>query len=391
MTETAPQVAAPSADPRPAVRTVGVEEEYLLVDAATGAPVPLAPAIIARSTTASPEPIPGSGRGASGTPNLGFELQQEMVEVATPPRTEVAQLRADLRALRREADTAARDVGARVAALATSPLPAVPRLSPSRRYEAMSRELGVTCDEQLTCGCHVHVAVESDEEGVGVLDRLRPWLPALAAVAANSPFWNGRDTGYASYRAQAWSRWPGTGPTDVFGSARGYRDLVEEMVRTGTLLDEGMVYFDARLSCRYPTVEIRVADVCLEVDDAVLVATLARALVDTAAAAWRAGLPAPADPTPLLRLASWRSSRDGVDGSLLHPRTHQLRPAAEVLGTLLDHVLPALERNGDLAEVQRGLDRVLRRGTGARAQRQVAGRTGRLDAVVAYATERTCA
>lgn len=83
----------------------------------------------------------------------------------------------------------------------------------------MSERMGLTCAEQLTCGCHVHVAVHDPEEGVAVLDRIRPWLPVLVAVAANSPYRNGADSGYAGFRTQAWSRWPGTGPTDVFRSA----------------------------------------------------------------------------------------------------------------------------------------------------------------------------
>ena len=378
------------ATPRAGVRTVGVEEEFLLVDGRTGVPVPLAAAVIARAADASRDPVAARRRTAAG-PRVKFELQQEMVEVTTLPRSDLAQLRDDLRELRRDADRAARDVGARLAALATSPLPAVPRLSPFPRYQAISRTLGVTCDEQLTCGCHVHVAVESDEEGVGVLDRMRPWLPVLAAVATNSPYWNGQDTGYASYRTQAWSRWPTTGPTDVFGSARRYHELVDELIATGTPLDEDMVYFDARLSRHYPTVEIRVADVCLEVEDAALVAGLARALVDTAALEWRSGVTPASDPTALLRLASWRASRSGTDGDLLHPRLHRLRPAAEVLDALVEHVRPALERSGDLADVRLGVERLLQRGTGARAQRRVVADGGGLDAVVAYAVERTCA
>ncbi|WP_309134463.1 glutamate--cysteine ligase [Cellulomonas sp.] len=366
----------------PALRSVGVEEELLLVDPRTGLAVPGGPAV--------------TGVAASGLPvaevlPLGAELQQQQVETATPPRTCLEDVAEDLRRLRRAADAAAATVGARVAALATSPLPVAPLLTPNARYEAIAAQMGLTCAEQLTCGCHVHVAVASDEEGVAVLDRVRPWLPVLTAIATNSPFWNGADTGYAGYRTQAWNRWPGTGPCDPFGSAAAYRAVVAELIATGTVLDEGMVYFDARLSARWPTVEIRVPDVCLDVEDAVLVAALARALVDTAARAWAAGEPAPGDPTSVLRMAAWRASRSGVEDHLVHPRTHRLRPAPEVLACLLDHVRDALRVSGDLALVERGLDRVLTRGTGARHQRAVAARAGRLDHVVADAAARTVA
>ena len=161
-----------------------------------------------------------------------------------------------------------------------------PELTVKSRYQAMTEHFGLTTSEQLTCGCHVHVGVESPEEGVAVLDRIRPWLPVLLAISANSPYWQGQDTGYASFRSQAWNRFPSAGPTGVFGSVEGYRSYADALVATGVLLDHAMIYFDARLSDRYPTVELRVADT-------VLIATLARALVETAVTSWRHHAPAP--------------------------------------------------------------------------------------------------
>ena len=189
------------------------------------------------------------------------------------------------------------------------------------RYEAMAVRFGLTAHEHLTCGCHVHVSVDSEAEAVGVLDRIRIWIPILLAISANSPFWQGSDTGYESYRSQVVRRWPSSGPTDVFGSVANYRDLVSGMISCGVLVDEGMVYFDARLSRSYPTVEIRVADVCLDARDAVLVAALCRGLVETAARAWAAAEPVPAVPTALLRLATWQAGRYGLHGRLLDPVT----------------------------------------------------------------------
>ena len=183
----------------------------------------------------------------------------------------------------------------------------------------MGRRFGLTVSEELTCGCHVHVGIDSDDEGVGALDRIRPWLPPLLALTANSPFWQGGDSGYASYRSQVWQRWPSAGPYAPFGSPAGYHATVQAMIDTDTLLDPGMVYFDARLSVQHPTLEVRVGDVCLDVDDAVLLAALVRGLVETAARAWRAGVPADPVRLELLRLAAWRAGRSGVDGVLLDP------------------------------------------------------------------------
>ncbi|WP_454048557.1 carboxylate-amine ligase [Cellulomonas sp. Marseille-Q8402] len=355
----------------PTVRTVGVEEELLLVDPRTGVPVPSAAAVRA-----------AAGSGADGAPVLTAELQQEQVETATPPRTALADIEADLRDLRARAAAAARSAGALAVPLATSPLPAHPSLTPTSRYRAIQDRFGVTCAQQLTCGCHVHVAVASPDEGVAVLDRIRPWLPVLAALSANSPYVDGGDTGYAAYRVQAWGRWPTTGPADVYGSAAAYRGRLQQLLDTGVLLDAGMFYGDARLSHRYPTVEVRVADVCLDAADAALLAALTRALVETAAREWRAGLPVPATSTAVLRLAGWLASRFGVEGELLHPASGRPVPAGTAVEGLVDHVAAALGESGDAEAVEQRVGHVLARGTGATWQRAAAGRTGDLAEVV---------
>ena len=227
--------------------------------------------------------------GAAGGAELAFELQRQQLETNTTVCRDLGELAREVRRCRSLAAEAAAEAGARVAALGTSPAPVLPQLVREGRYLRMARAFGITAQEQLTCGCHVHVGISSADEGVAVLDRIGPWLAVLLALSANSPFWQGRDTSYASFRYQAWGRWPTAGPTEPFGTAEAYRQTVRQMVGTGTLLDSGMVYFDARLSEHYPTLEVRIADVCLHADDAVLIAALCRALVETEARRWRAG------------------------------------------------------------------------------------------------------
>jgi len=246
----------------------------------------------------------------------------------------------------------------------------------------MAEEYGLTAREQLTCGCHIHVSVESPEEAVAVLDRMRNWLPVLIALSANSPFWHGVDTGYASYRSQVWNRWPSAGPLEILGSPDAYHQLVHDMVSTGVALDEGMIYFDARLSRHYPTVEIRLADVCLRPGNTVLLAGLARALVETAAREWREGIEPVAVPSALLRLAAWKASRWGLRGELLDPHTHRPAPALGVVNSLLHHIHGALKDMGDLHRVEDLVDRLLAEGTGAVRQKEVLHRTGDLERVV---------
>ncbi len=269
-------------------------------------------------------------------------------------------LEEELRSWRARAVSAAGRPGRAWSPAATSPVAVEPRLVSTPRYREMAERFGIVTREQLTCGCHVHVAVTSPEEAVGVLDRIRAWLPSLLALSANSPYWQGRDTGYASFRWQAQGRWPVSGPPEVFGTAAGYRALVDGMLASEVILDEAMLYLDARCSKRYPTVEIRVADVCLDVRDTVLVAALVRGLVETAAEEWAAGQPAPPVPTALLRLATWQAARWGIGGTLLDPLTSRPRPAREVVTALVDHVRPALRASGDEALVTDRIEQGLR-------------------------------
>lgn len=355
-------------------RTVGVEEEFLLVDPSSGEPRAVAGAVLSHAEDdAEPDEITG-------------ELQREQLETGSAPCRGLADLDRELRRTRAMARDAARSSGVELAALATSPLPVDPTVTPSPRYERMAETFGRTVAEQLTCGCHVHVSVDSAEEGIAALDRIRPWLAPLLALSANSPFWDGADTGYASFRSQVWGRWPTAGPTDLFGSPRRYREVVDTMLGTDTILDEGMVYFDARLSRHHPTVEIRVADVCREPADAVLVAALARALVETAVRADVAGRAPDPVGTGVLRLAAWRAARSGVDDALVDPRTWKPEPAGVVVDALIAYTADALRDDDDLHVVRDLADAVLRRGTGAARQRAVFGCTNDLRSVVADAT-----
>ncbi|MFC8426315.1 glutamate--cysteine ligase [Streptomyces sp. NPDC057236] len=360
------------------MRTVGVEEELLLVDPENGEPRAMSGAVLARAA-----------RDGAEQDVFEKELHEQMLEFATHPQSSMESLHAEIVRCREEAAGHAGKIGCTVAALATSPLPVSPAIGVNRRYQWMEEQYGIATREQLVMGCHVHVSVESDEEGVGVVDRLRPWLTVLAALSANSPFWQGKETGYNSYRSRVWQRWPSAGPTETFGSAERYHRRVADMVATGVILDEKMVYFDARLSQQYPTVEIRVSDVCLHAETAALIATLARALVETAAREWRAGRD-PVDPgVSLLRLAAWQAARAGLTGELLHPETMRRMPAETVVRGLLDHAAEALEATGDLERAREGCARLLRDGNGAQVQRALLERTGSLRDVVTECVRHT--
>ncbi|MGR8012123.1 glutamate--cysteine ligase 2 [Streptomyces hypolithicus] len=361
------------------MRSVGVEEELLLVDAQTGEPRALSTAVLAAASR--------ENGGAEGV--FESELHRQQLEFATRPQTGMGDLAEEIARWRAEAARHAEDLGAAVAALATSPLPVSPAIGKGERYQWLEKEFGLTTQEQLTCGCHVHVSVDSDEEGVAVLDRIRPWLSVLLALSANSPFWQGQDSQYSSYRSRVWGRWPSAGPVEVFGSADRYHEQVRAMVGTGALRDAGMIYFDARLAENYPTVEIRVSDVCLDPATTVLLATLIRGLVETAARQWQAGEPPARHGVGLLRLAAWRAGRSGLEGELIHPVTMSPAPAETVVRALFDHVRDALEDSGDVVAAQEALATLLKSGNGSRIQRDLLHQTGDLRSVVTECASRT--
>lgn len=363
------------------VRTFGVEEEFLIVDPRNGSPLPLAGEMLrlhdpGRQALNHPFPLPA----------LAVELQQEQLEVITRPHSSLSGLAAEIRTGRTYADSLALKAGARIAALATSPARVTPLATRGDRYDALVEKFALTAREQLTGGYHVHVSVASDEEGVGVLDRIRSWLPALLALSSNSPFWNGADSGYASFRTQAWNRWSSAGPTDVFGSAEAYHALVAGLSGTGVVTSPD---FDARLSVRHPTVEIRVSDVCLDARDAALIAALVRALVETAAREWEAGQTPDLVPAAILRQGAWRASRFGLHGDLLHPVRHTPDTAGNVIAALHAHVRDALHEAADAAYVEQSLQRILNNGTGATRQRQAYARNGSLADVITHAIDVT--
>jgi glutamate---cysteine ligase / carboxylate-amine ligase len=356
------------------VRKIGVEEELMLVDPATH-----------RLTAVARRAVREHDDG-----EVQEELFLQMIETNTAPAVAVDDVARSIRAGRRAVGQAARAAGARAVAMALPVLADDGQdVTPDPRYRRIRDEYGELAGQSLACGMHLHVDIADVEEAVAVCDRVRPWLPVLLALSANSPYWRGHDTGHASWRSQIWSRWPTGGPADPFGDPAGYDRTTRLLRAWGAALDPGMLYFDVRPSQNYPTVEIRVADVCTEVDDAVLVAVLGRALVETEARAWRGGGVATQWRADLLKAASWRAARYGAPGPLVHPATLTLAPTREVVAAFVDHVRPALREAGEADVVAHLFEQLLARGNGAVRQRSVHEATGSLEHVVGHLAERT--
>ncbi len=315
--------------------TVGVEEEFLLVDAASQRTVMRAQAVLARV------------RDTELT-KFHAELAGTQVEAATGPCTGVAALGEALTQARAMLAGAARAEGVELISRGT-PVKAATRsviADGSRFHRVLDMYAGVVEDYEA-CGCHVHVGVPDRETAVAVLNHVRPWLPTLLALSANSS-----GHGYASWRMVLQSRFPGSGVPPLFRDARDYDAHVARMVTCGTLVDAAQSFWLVRLASRLPTVEFRAADAAAEVDGAVLQAALSRALVHAAHEDVQKGVEPSAVRDDVLAAAVWTASRYGIGGDAVDPWRECRVPATVLLDDLVEHVTPALEERRELALVR---------------------------------------
>jgi carboxylate-amine ligase len=299
------------------------------------------------------------------------EFSRCQVETTTGICQELTQVGVELSVARRELAQAAADRGARLVPVGAPPFddPGFATLTDDDRYRRLVAAVPGVSGEEITCAAHVHVAVSSRDMGVAVLARLRPWLPVLLALNGNSPLRRGCDTGWSSTRFVIQRRWPTFVPPPRCADAAAYDERVAELVAAHAAVDEPSVYFWARLSSRYPTVEIRIADISLTVAGAVLLAGLCRAAVMTAVADELAGRPVPTVPDRLLVGAAQSAAQRGLEAMVVDPWRGAWTPVCALLPELLSAFTPALEAAGDRHMVETLLAACLGRGAGSDRQR----------------------
>ena len=340
------------------VLTFGVEEEFTLADAVDRVTVPRGREVVEKMR-----------------PRLGERAQKEFyasqVEICSEPHTNAAELRADLSQARSIAAGAARAarcllVGSGAGVLTGRPLV----ISENERYRRMAQRFAtvVRRAESELSGCHIHLGALERSEALDLSAAMRPWLPVIQALAANSPFGGGRDRDCASWRAMHYTLWPTVGPAPVL-DAPGYESVVTELVNSGQILDPQMLLWYARPSTHVPTLEIRVSDVNADLDVTILLAVLLRGLGTTLLAELRAGRPLPVVDEPSLRFAHEQAARHGMQGFGTRADGSPA-PMPECLADLVRRALPGLDAAGDVDIAEHLLAVVHRRGTGAERQRR---------------------
>jgi len=355
--------AAASAQPPPTQRpsfTLGMEEEYLLVDALT------------RDLARDPPPAMMTECQALLEGQVMPEFLRAQIEVATRPCATMAEARADLARLRRTvAQVAARHGLAPIAAgLHPFAVWESQRATEKERYVALARDLAGVGRRLMVCGMHVHVGVENDDLRIDLMNQVSYFLPHLLALSTSSPFWRGQDTGLKSYRVSVFKELPRTGLPERFDSFGEYQRHVAMLVRAGLIGDPTKLWWDVRPSARFPTLEMRIADSCSRLDDAIAIAAVYRCLL---AMLWRlrrnnqrwrqyANM--------LIEENRWRAQRYGTDEGLVDFGKGEIVPYAGLLEEIVELVAEDAREFGCAAEVASARE-ILKRGTSAHRQIKV--------------------
>lgn len=341
---------------RSAPRTFGIEEEVILLEPGTLAPVDVADEVIAELVE------------LDDAQWITHEFLRAQIEFSSPVLADADAADRVVAGFRRAIAGAAARRGLIAASSGTAYGAGRSATATGERYAFFERELGAIHPDHRIQGLHVHVAVHSREEGVTVMRALRPWLAPLLALTANSPCFGGADTSFASWRTIVGRRFTTASVPPEFADAADYDKRVRALIGLGATIDVASVFWMMRLAERYPTIELRVFDAQLSAEESVAAALLTRALVETAAAGDLPHAQAAAH-AEHLDAAVWHAARHGLDDVLVDPVTAAVAPARHVIGRMLEAVGPALDATGDRDRVEGLIERVRTEGTGAARQR----------------------
>ena len=336
----------------------GIEEELFLADATTrGTP--------RRGVKAFHVEV------RAQLPAVERELLEAQVEIACPPSTSFAEARSTLADLRAGLAAIGKTHGILVLAAGTHPIARWARQSHTKkqRYDELTREMQMLAKRDVVCGMHVHVEVPRPEERVDLMNRLLPYMPVLLALSASSPFWQGQPTGLAAYRLSVWGEMPRTGLPDLFRDAADYERYVAAMVTCGAIADASFLWWTLRPSIHFPTLELRVADSCTELEDTLAIAALYRCLVRLAVRRPELHRGLTGASRALVSENLWRAQRDGVHASFLDEERGIVVP----LATHLDAIVADIAEDADALDCapEIGRARVIAR-AGASADFQLA-------------------
>ncbi len=337
--------------------TIGIEEEYLLVDRATRDLAGDPPAAMFEECEAR---IKGLVRP---------EFLKSQIEVGTRVSQTVQQAADDLARLRRTVSDVAAEYGLATIAASTHPFSEWQEQTHTDkdRYNVLARDMQAVARRLVICGMHVHVGIEDDELRIDLMNQVGYFLPHLLALSTSSPFWRGVDTGLKSYRLSVFDELPRTGLPERFTSYMEYQRHVDVLTGAGLINDASMLWWDVRPSARFPTLEMRITDVCTRLEDAVAIAALFVCIVRFLFRLRRKNQRWRIYAAMLVNENRWRAQRYGLDEGLVDFGKGQVVPFAELVDELLELIDEDATAFGCLTEVGHCRE-IIKRGTSAHRQ-----------------------
>jgi carboxylate-amine ligase len=342
--------------------TLGVEEEYMLLDGETFDLVQHIDTVLAAI------------EGHELETRIAPELMQSVLEIATPVCRTASDVMDELTTLRRYVNGVAREKGLRVGSAGTHPFSLFERqrITARDRYRTLVDQLQYVARRELIFGMHIHVAVDDPDKAIQVVNGLLPHLAPLLALSASSPFWRGEPTGLASSRQMVFSAFPRSGPPPRFRDYADYAEVVGQLERTGCIADYTHIWWDIRLHARLGTIEIRICDATTRIEDAVALTAYCQALVKQLCERYEAGEEIPSYHRILTTENKWLAARYGLEAPVMDLATGRRNriPLARLIRRTLKEILPHARELGSERELE-GIDEILSRGNGADRQLRV--------------------
>ncbi len=359
--------------------TIGIEEEYQIIDPETRDLTSRAPEIYDKARALLKD-------------QAKAEMHQCMFEVGTHICEDVKQARKDLFHLRRTIDELAREKGLRIVAASTHPFGhwADQKISEHERYVKLVEDMQVLSRSLLIFGMHVHVMMEDREMAIHISNAARYFLPHLLTLSTSSPFWRGIDTGLKSYRCEIFKKYPRTELPDHFRSYSEYQDFINLLIKTNCIDDGKKIWWDLRLHPVYPTLEFRICDIPTRAEDTIAITALIQALVAKLYKLIRQNLGFRLYRRALLQENKWRALRYGLEGKLIDFGKQEEVPARELIIELLEFVDDVVDELNSREEINH-IRTILENGTSADRQVKVYRETNDYKQVVDHLIEETMA
>jgi len=357
--------------------TLGIEEEYQVIDPKTFELTSHQQKIVEEADKVMKDQVKA-------------EMHQAVVEVGTNICQNIDDARKQVTFLRKNCCEIARNLGYRIAAAGTHPFSAwqAQLLTPDPRYDNIIAELQDTARSNLIFGLHVHVGIEDRNRSVQLVNSLRYFLPHIFALSTNSPFWEGRNTGFKSYRSKVFDKFPRTGIPDLFGSLAEYENFLNLLVKTNCIDNAKKIWWDIRVHPFFPTVEIRICDIPMTIDETIAIAALIQAITAKLYKLREDNLSFISYKKSLINENKWRASRYGLDGKLIDFGKEMEVDTRSLIMEMLDFVDDVVDDLGSRHELEY-INQILEMGTGADRQLKVYEETKSLEKVVEFIVEQT--